>query len=147
MESAHETNHEKLGAMLEKEAVRVDEVLRKFEEEKEETKKMCKDLIDEIQSLRDQTDKKMSAEVETLRAAQKEALDAVRAMTQETQIACTSHLNNLKRKRDELDEEEEAERAMKRVKFARSQAATNVVKAVSIFTAGVIAAWSALAFS
>lgn len=46
MESAHETNHEKLGAMLEKEAARVDEVLRKFEEEKEETKKICKDLID-----------------------------------------------------------------------------------------------------
>ena len=111
MESAHETNHEKLGAMLEKEAARVDEVLRKFEEEKEETKKMCKNLIDgayadtphkrcfplrqcltytEMQSLRDQTDKRMSAEVETLKVAQKEALDAVRAMTQDTQIVSAS---------------------------------------------------------
>lgn len=111
MESAHEINHEKLGAMLEKEAARVDEVLRKFEEEKEETKKMCKNLIDgthvdsidrrcfvlkhrlmrtEIQSLRDQTDKQVSAEVEALKAAQKETLDAVRVMTQQTQIVSFS---------------------------------------------------------
>ena len=111
MESAHETNYEKLSAMLEKEAARVDEVLHKFEQEKEETKKICKDLIDgtyaetldqrcsilkphsahtEIQSLRDQTDKQVSAEVEILKAAQKEALDAVRAMTQETQIVSFS---------------------------------------------------------
>ena len=189
MESAHETNHEKLGAMLEKEAARVDEVLRKFEEEKDETKKMCKNLIDgahadtntlyqscfilkerlahtEIQSLRDQTDKQMSAEVEALKAAQKEALDAVRAMTQETQIvsssltphtnvrltatscqACTSHLNNLKRKRDELEEAEEADRATKMAKFTTSQVTSNIVKAASIFSAGVVATWSALAFS
>jgi hypothetical protein len=93
--------------MLEKEAARVDEVLRKCQEEKEETKKTCKTLMDgvfantlrrpcltmnrhlwhtEIQSLREQTDKQVSTEVEALKAAQKEALDAVRAMTQETQI-------------------------------------------------------------
>lgn len=46
MESAHETNYEKLGAMLEKEAVRVDEVLRKCQEEKDETKNTCKTLMD-----------------------------------------------------------------------------------------------------
>ena len=46
MESAHETNYEKLSAMLEKEAVRVDEVLRKCQEEKEETKKASKTLMD-----------------------------------------------------------------------------------------------------
>ena len=46
MESAHETNYEKLSAMLEKEAVRVDEVLRKCQEEKEETNKSCKTLMD-----------------------------------------------------------------------------------------------------
>ena len=107
MESAHETNYEKLSAMLEKEAARVDEVLCKCQEEKEETKKTCKTLMDgasantlsqrclmvnrsmwhtEIQSLREQTDKRVSTEVESLKAAQKEALDAVRAMTQETQI-------------------------------------------------------------
>jgi len=187
MESAHETNYEKLSAMLEKEAARVDEVLRKCQEEKEETKKTCKTLMDgvfdntlsqrspvtnrrlfhtEIQSLREQTDKRVSTEVEALKAAQKEALDAVRAMTQETQIvsfpstpctsmrptqsfcqACTSHLNNLKRKRDELEEEEEAERAVKLAKFSKSQAAGNIVTAASIFTAGVVATWSALAFS
>jgi len=187
MESAHETNYEKLSAMLEKEAARVDEVLRKCQEEKEETKKTCKTLMDgasanalsqcclmvnqsswhtEIQSLREQTDKQVSTEVESLKAAQKEALDAVRAMTQETQIvrfsptphlsmrltrsfrqACTSHLNNLKRKRDELEEEEEAERATKLAKFSTSQAAGTIFKATSIFTAGVIATWSALAFS
>lgn len=111
MESAHETSYEKLGAMLEKEAARVDEVLRKCQEEKEETKKTCKTLMDgvftntlsrpslttnrhswytEIQSLREQTDKQVSTEVEALKAAQKEALDAVRAMTQETQIASLS---------------------------------------------------------
>jgi len=61
--------------------------------------------------------------------------------------ACTSHLNNLKRKRDELEEEEEAERAVKFAKFSNSQAAGNIVKAASIFTAGVVATWSALAFS
>ena len=106
MESTHETNYEKLSAMLEKEAVRVDEVLRKCQEEKEETKKTCKTLMDgafantlghryltmtdvcgtEIQLLREQTDKQVSTEVESLKAAQREALDAVRAMTQETQI-------------------------------------------------------------
>ncbi|KAF9782468.1 hypothetical protein BJ322DRAFT_1111329 [Thelephora terrestris] len=144
MESAHETNYEKLSSMLEKEASRVDEVLRKCEEEKEEAKKTCKTLMDEIQSLREQTDKHVSIEVEALKAAQKEALDAVRAMTQETQIACASHLNNLKRKRDEL---EDAERATKTAKFTRNQVATDVVKAASIFTAGVITTWSALAFS
>jgi hypothetical protein len=111
MESAHETNYEKLSAMLEKEAARVDEVLRKCQEEKEETKKASKTLMDgafantlsqrgltitrnpwhtEIQSLREQTDKQVSTEVEALKAAQKEALDAVRAMTQETQIASFS---------------------------------------------------------
>jgi hypothetical protein len=42
----------------------------------------------EIQSLREQTDKQVSAEVEVLKVAQKEALDAVKAMTQETQIVC-----------------------------------------------------------
>ena len=187
MESAHETNYEKLGAMLEKEAARVDEVLSKCQEEKEETKKTCKTLMDgvfadtlsrpcltmnqhlwhaEIQSLREQTDKQVATEVEALKAAQKVALDAVRAMTQETQIvifpstphtsmrltkpfrqACTSHLNNLKRKRDELEEEDEAERAVKLAKFSKGRAAGNVVKAASIFTAGVIATWSALAFS
>lgn len=184
MESAHETNYQKLGAMLEKEAARVDEALRRFEEEKEETKKMCKNLIDgaypstlaqhcftppthtEIQSLRDHTDKQMSAEVETLKAAQEEALGAVRAMAQETQIvsfslaphtpirlipsscqACTSHLNNLKRKRDVLEGEEKDERAMKTAKFSKSQVAVSVVKVASVFTAGVIATWSALAFS
>ena len=113
MESAHETNYEKLSAMLEKEAARVDEVLRKCQEEKEETKKTCKTLMDgasanilsqyclmvqhtEIQSLREQTDKQLSTEVESLKAAQKEALDAVRAMTQETQIVrfpSTPHLS------------------------------------------------------
>jgi hypothetical protein len=61
--------------------------------------------------------------------------------------ACTSHLNNLKRKRDELEEEEEAERATKLAKFTKSQAAGNIFKAASIFTAGVVATWSALAFS
>jgi len=147
MESAHETNYEKLGAMLEKEAVRVDEVLRKCQEEKDETKKTCKTLMDEIQSLREQTDKQVSTEVQALKAAQKEALDAVRAMTQETQMACTSHLNNLKRKRDELEEEEDAERAVKFARFSESQAAGNIFKAASIFTAGVVATWSALAFS
>ena len=187
MESAHETSYEKLGVMLEKEAARVDEVLRKCQEEKEETKKTCKTLMDgvfvddfgqprlmlnrcslhsEIQLLREQTDKQVSTEVESLKAAQKEALDAVRAMTQETQIvspshalraptgltlsscqACTSHLNNLKRKRDELEEEEEAERAVKLARFAKSQAAGNIIKATSIFTAGVLATWSALAFT
>ena len=187
MESAHETSYEKLGAMLEKEAARVDEVLRKCQEEKEETKNTCKTLMDgvflntlsrpcltmnrhlwhaEIQSLREQTDKQVSTEVEALKAAQKEALDAVRAMTQDTQIvrfppiphtstrltepsrqACTSHLNNLKRKRDELEEEEEAERAIKLAKFSKDQATGNVFKVASIFTAGVIATWSALAFS
>jgi len=104
MESAHETNYEKLSAMLEKEAARVDEVLRKCEEEKEESKKTCKTLMDgaltyrfgensltlnhrvEIQSLRGQTDKQVSSEVEALKVAQKEALDAVKVMTQETQI-------------------------------------------------------------
>jgi len=120
----------------------------------------------EIQSLREQTDKQVSTEVQALKAAQKEALDAVRAMTQETQIvssplisytfmrptkpfrqACTSHLNNLKRKRDELEEEEEAERAVKFAKFSDSQAAGNIFKVASIFTAGVVATWSALAFS
>ena len=40
----------------------------------------------EIQLLREQTDKQVSTEVESLKAAQREALDAVRAMTQETQI-------------------------------------------------------------
>jgi len=187
MESTHETNYEKLSVMLEKEAVRVDEVLRKCQDEKEETKKTCKTLMDgvfattlsqrspvtnprlfhaEIQSLREQTDKRVSTEVEALKAAQKEALDAVRAMTQDTQIvsfpptphtsvrltrsccqACTSHLNNLKRKRDELEEEEEAERAMKLVKFSKGQVAGNIFTAASIFTAGVVATWSALAFS
>jgi len=117
METAHETNYEKLSAMLEKEAARVDEVLRKCQEEKEETKKTCKTLMDgasanalsqcclmvnrsswhtEIQSLREQTDKQVSTEVESLKAAQKEALDAVRAMTQETQIVrfpSTPHLS------------------------------------------------------
>jgi len=125
----------------------VDEVLRKCQEEKEETKKTCKTLMDEIQSLREQTDKQVATEVESLKVAQKEALDAVRAMTQETQIACTSHLNNLKRKRDELEEEEEANRAIKSAKFSKNQAAGNIFKAASIFTAGVIATWSALAFS
>ena len=48
MESAHEANHEKLGAMLEKEAARVDEVLRKCQDEKEETKKTCKTLMDGV---------------------------------------------------------------------------------------------------
>jgi len=133
--------------MLEKEAARVDEVLHKFEEEKEEMKEVFKLLTDEIRSLRDKTDKQMSAEVGTLKAAQKEALDAVKTMTQETQIACASHLNNLKRKRDELEEEEETERAMKTAKFCRSQVAAGVAKAVSVFTVGVIATWSALAFS
>lgn len=188
MESAHETNYGKLSVMLEKEAARVDEVLHKFEEEKEEMKEVFKLLTDgehadtfdhqrcfmlkqrsaytEIRSLRDKTDKQMSAEVGTLKAAQKEALDAVKIMTQETQIvsfhltpyvsmrltppfyqACTSHLNNLKRKRDELEEEEETERAMKTAKFCRSQVAAGVAKAVSVFTVGVIATWSALAFS
>ena len=118
MESAHETNYEKLSAMLEKEAVRVDEVLRKCQEEKEETKKTCKTLMDggfastlsrrcltinrhpwhtEIQSLREQTDKQVATEVESLKVAQKEALDAVRAMTQETQIVsfpvCTTPIH------------------------------------------------------
>ena len=46
MESAHETNYEKLSAMLEKEAARVDEVLRKCQEEKEETNKASKTLMD-----------------------------------------------------------------------------------------------------
>lgn len=147
MESAHETNYGKLSAMLEKEASRVDEVLRKCEEEKEEAKKTCKTLMEEMQSLREQTDKQMSTEVEALKVAQKEALDAVRVMTHETQIACTSHLNNLKRKRDELEEEEEAERAMKMAKFSKTRVATNIAKGASIFTAGVIATWSALAFS
>ena len=48
MESAHETNYEKLGAMLEKEVVRVDEVLRKCQEEKDETKQACKTLMDGV---------------------------------------------------------------------------------------------------
>lgn len=48
MESAHETNYEKLGAMLEKEVGRVDEVLRKCQEEKEETKKTCRTLMDGV---------------------------------------------------------------------------------------------------
>lgn len=147
MESAHETNYEKLSAMLEKEAARVDEVLRRCEGEKEETKQACKTLMDEIHSLRGQTDRQVSTEVEALKAAQKETLDAVRVMTQETQNACASHLNNLKRKRDQLEEEEEAERAMKTAKFSRNRVAANIVKATSIFTAGVIATWSALAFS
>lgn len=187
MESAHETSHEKLSAMLEKEAVRVDEVLRKCQEEKEDTKRTCKILMDgtfantliqrcpvvnrhlchtEIQSLREQTDKRVSTEVEALKVAQKEALDAVRVMTQETQIvcpppaprtlvcltqsfyqACTSHLNNLKRKRDELEEEEVTERAIKLAKFSKTQAVGDIFKAVSIFTAGVVATWSALALS
>ena len=116
METAHETSYEKLGVMLEKEAARVDEVLRKCQEEKEETKKTCKTLMDgtfantlgrrcltmnerlshtEIQSLREQTDKRVSTEVEALKAAQKEALDAVRAMTQETQIASFSPVPRL----------------------------------------------------
>ncbi|KAF9650438.1 hypothetical protein BDM02DRAFT_3112211 [Thelephora ganbajun] len=146
MESTHETNYEKLSAMLEKEAARVDEVLRECQEEKEETKKTCKTLMDEIQSLREQTEKQVSTEVEALKIVQKETLDAVRAMTQETQITCTNHLNNLKRKRDEL-EEEEAERAIKLAKFSRGQVAGNAFKAASIFTAGVIATWSALAFA
>ena len=111
MESAHETNYEKLGVMLEREAARVDEVLRKCEEDKEETKKASKTLMDgtsvdsldprrptlnqhlpytEIQSLRGQTDKQVSTEVEALKTAQKEALDAVRVMTQETQIVTFS---------------------------------------------------------
>ena len=46
MESSHETNYEKLSAMLVKEAARVDEVLRKCEEEKEETKKTRKALME-----------------------------------------------------------------------------------------------------
>ena len=131
-----------------------------------ENRFILKHRFTEIQSLRDQTDKQMCAEVETLKAAQKEALDAVRAMTQETQIvslslsplartrltlpfcqACTSHLNNLKRKRDELEEEEETERATKMARFSRSQVAANIVRAASIFTAGVVATWTALAFS
>jgi len=106
MESAHETNYEKLGAMLAKEAARVDEVLHKCQEEKDETNRACKTLMDgtfvnaplgrpcltnlqhtEIQSLREQTEKQVSTEVESLKAAQKEALDAVRVMTQETQFA------------------------------------------------------------
>lgn len=110
MESAHETNYEKLSAMLEKEAARVDEVLRKCEEEKEESKETCKTLMGgalthglnensltlsqrvEIQSLRGQTDKQVSSEVEALKVAQKEALDAVKVMTQETQIVgCPLH--------------------------------------------------------
>jgi len=147
MESAHESSYEKLSVLLEREAARVDEVLRKCEEDKEETRKACKTLMDEIQSLRGQTDRQVSTEVEALKAAQKEALDAVRAMTQQTQIACTSHLNNLKRKRDELEEEEEAERAIKTARLTRSQVAANVVRVASIFTAGVIATWSALALS
>lgn len=48
MESAHETNYEKLGAILEKEVVRVDEVLRKCQEEKEETKNTCRTLMDGV---------------------------------------------------------------------------------------------------
>jgi len=46
-----------------------------------------------------------------------------------------------------MEEEEEAERAMKLAKFSKGQAAGNIFKATSIFTAGVIATWSALAFS
>lgn len=115
MESAHETNYEKLSSMLEKEASRVDEVLRKCEDDKEEAKKTCKTLMDgasintadqrslilnqhpsytEIHSLREQTDKHVSTEVEALKAAQKEALDAVRAMTQETQIVSFLHTSH-----------------------------------------------------
>lgn len=82
-----------------------------------------------------------------MEAAQKEALDAVKVMTQETQIACTSHLNNLKRKRDELEEEEATERATKLAKFSEGHPTGNILKAASIFTAGVLVTWSALALS